>query len=271
MMENCNVIDLKRRRIIVGAGIAVTIAIISSRKTFAQVLVPDDSAIWFQHFDASVGTGGTYIIEGVNFRLIPNMMQGDHHMIVRADTLEIADALSLPGFDITLVARVLKCGPNAAISTKGRDGKNANTSPAGEGKDGANGSPGASGGNIHVFADEFAGQLLLDTSGGKGGDAQSGGHGTTGGVGVAATSKTRGGAGQRGGAGGLAGVPGQGGDSGSVIFSLLEGFPPQTVSVVQNQGRPGTPGSNGGPGDGGPGGQPFDEYDNFAPSPRCPV
>lgn len=83
------------------------------------------------------------------------------------------------------------------ISTRGLNGLPSYTNlAAGIGANGAtDAGRGQDGGALRIFATDFEGSLVIDTSGGTGGDAQAGGQGAAGGPGAIATRVAQGGTG----------------------------------------------------------------------------
>jgi hypothetical protein len=122
---------------------------------------------------------GTQIVQGLNVRVAEGTLPGTHHLKVLADIITIEGAaLSFPGKDLTLVARIIR--GNATISTKGAPGTPSftnETQPV-PGQPGLAADIGQQGGSVTIVA------TVIDTGGGKGGDAQNGAKGLQGAPGV---------------------------------------------------------------------------------------
>jgi hypothetical protein len=164
-------------------------------------LVPLGEDRFSQRFDA---TTNTQTIEGLDFVLNQTLTPAGKHLIVRGDHVTLDGAISLPGNDVTIIARTLNCASGASISTKGRVGNPDYTGDTAlPGKNGAGidndgqkpGGPGGNGGKITIVVGQLIGNLQLDVSGGPGGAAQNGGIGLDGSPGTPANRQHSGGQG----------------------------------------------------------------------------
>lgn len=239
----------------------------------ADVLVPLGDDRFFSRLDSQLNTPGTQIIDGVNFTLDQTMIPATHHLIVRGYEITLSGPLSLPGYNISILAQKLNCEATTTISTAGIIGSpsytNLHADPAPAlGKNGNDGAPatsvnglhapagrGGNGGNITILAQSLTGQLVLQTNGGAGGDAESGSDGAPGTPGANASPPNNPGVqGGPGGQGGHAGVPGNGGSAGSIRVGTLVSLQANQIQTATQGGPPGQPGKNGTPGAGGPSG-----------------
>lgn len=204
----------------------------------------------------------TVTIEALDLTLNQGYMPANRHLIVRGDHITISGSISLPGYNVTIMARQINCQSGATISTTGNVGAPSYTIAAAVGQDGAGagqsgvpaGGRGQDGGQITIIAGEITGSLQLDASGGAGGNAQDGGIGQSGSPGPPAYQNHPGGPGTPGHVGGLAGVPGAGGNGGAVRVGALQNIATASITGKSSGGAAGNPGHNGASGAGGPGG-----------------
>lgn len=206
------------------------------------------------------GDGSTYVLDAIDITLDQSHVTGAKTFVVRADVLRIASTISLPGQNVTLLAREVICGPGAKIITKAPPPEKSFTKvtaasgakPGDSGAPGRNGDNGLDGGAVTLYAQSFEGTLTIDSSGASGGDAENGGPGARGKNGLDAHGMTAGGDAGQGGQGGPAGTPGNGGNGGNVsvyILSVDGAFP--SIAHITTGGDPGATAQNGAPG--GPG------------------
>src|SRR5262245_16450455 len=196
--------------------------------------------------------------------LTDSLIPKDVATIIRADRITISGNVTTRGNNLTMFAREVVSSQDEAILDSRPPGASPDfagrpAAPSGDrgqpGSNGRDGGPGQPGGNITIAVGRMHGKLTINTSGAKGGDAESGGRGGDGVVGpVGAPPRGQGGRGGTGGAGGLTGKPGKAGDGGAISIRYLDGTPVPVIVAMQNAGRPGTPGRHGEPGSGGPGG-----------------
>lgn len=250
---------LSRRECLKSISAGVGLLIVPA-SLFAQVSVgrKDDAAVVL---DATVsGDGSTYFLDAIDITLDQSHITGAKAFVVRTDILRIASSISLPGQNVTLLARQIICGPGAKIITKGPRPANSFTkaaapggsTPGDHGASGRNGDNGPDGGAVTLYAQSFAGTLMIDSSGAAGGDAESGGQGARGKNGLNAHGTTAGGDAGQGGQGGPAGTPGNGGNGGNIRVYILsaDGNLP-AIGHTTAGGAPGASAQNGAPG--GPG------------------
>jgi hypothetical protein len=235
-------------------GAAVSLGVLSRPLRASLILVPLGEDRFIQLDDkASV----TRSIEGIDFTLDQSLMPGNMNVMVRGDRVTLSGVLSMPGMNVTIVARELTCVSGAAISTVGKVGDhNYKGVTAPPGADGASADAGKRGGQIIIYAGKLIGELTLDASGGAGGDAMNGGIGLQGNPGQNATRDHGGGAGNPGRPGGLAGTPGAGGSGGDITVGAIAGTPLANIQCKSSGGTAGNPATNGTPGAGGSGGSP---------------
>ncbi|WP_162878250.1 hypothetical protein [Trinickia diaoshuihuensis] len=206
-------------------------------------------------------SGKDFFLDAIDISLDQSHIPGDGALTVRADTIRIDGLISLPGRDLTILARQIVCGANATISTKAPavavDYAGA-TAPNGvrsgdPGQDGRNGSDGANGGQVLIFAENMSGNLTVDASGAQGGAAENGGDGAPGAHGRDwARGMAQGGDGGVGGRAGAPGKPGNGGNGGRIgvyVVGTITVLPKPIL--VSRGGGAGTPASPGKPGAGG--------------------
>ena len=202
--------------------------------------------------------------EAINLTLQQDLIDLTRHTTIRCDVLTISGSIKTGGKNLTLLARRVTFANAAIIDARGPlpvhdydpasraiDGQ----SPGQDGGKGADGDPGTAGGTVTLIAKEILGLVSVDTSGQKGGTAQSGGNGAKGGVGATGPHPgDAGGSGGTGGRGGLAGVPGKGGDAGSITIASVTQLDRSSVTLVAKQGDAGSSAHHGAPGGPGPGG-----------------
>lgn len=258
---------------LLSSGVAAMYLGLDCRLAKADVLVPLGDDRFFSRLDSQLNTPGTQIIDGVNFTLDQTMIPATHHLIVRGYEITLNGPLSLPGYNILILAQKLNCGAGTTISTAGTTGSPSYTNshaapPTGLGQDGHDGAPatstdglhapagkGTNGGNITILAQSLTGQLILQAPGGAGGDAESGSDGAPGTPGANASPPNHPGVqGGPGGQGGHAGVPGNGGNAGTIRVGTLVGLQTSQIQSATMGGPSGNPGQNGKPGTGGPSG-----------------
>ena len=247
---------LGRRRLLQFAGVAcitgATIAV--PRQARAVPLVPQG----YNRYAVPLvdKATNTRTIQAIDLVLVQELLPGTEHLVVMADTVTIKDSLVFPAKNLTIISRrVVAAG---GISTRGLNGLPSYTNLA-TGID-ANGATdagrGQDGGALRIFATVFEGSLVVDTSGGSGGDAQAGGQGAAGTPGAIAQKQAIGGTGGTGHPGGLAGTPGRGGNAGHVLIATESPVRANTSAIVSLGGSPGKPATHGAPGGPGPGGPP---------------
>jgi len=211
--------------------------------------------------------GKTYFIDSVDLQLDQSHIPGSGALVVRADTVTLSSDISLPGRDLTILARVITISPGVKIITDGPpaatdysgqkapDGQSAGAS----GSTGRTALNGNNGGDITLFADRYSGSVWVSANGSNGGSAESGGNGLKGLHGVNwSLGMPHGGNGGSGGDAGMPGAPGGGGSGGRVVVGVLSSDSPlpQLKGSVKRAaaGDPGKPGNPGDPGDAGNGG-----------------
>jgi hypothetical protein len=235
-------------------GAAVSYGILSRSSFAAAELVPLGEDRFIQLDDQK---SGTRVIEGTDFTLDQSLMPGNMSVVVRGDNVTLSGVLSMPGANVTIVARQLNCVSGATISTVGKVGAPNNKGvTASPGNSGTPAGAGKDGGRIIVYAGTLIGDLTLDASGGLGGDAMNGGVGLDGSPGQNATRGQNGGAGGPGQPGGLAGAPGAGGNGGDITVGVIAGTPIANIHCKSDAGMAGKSALNGSPGTGGRGGAP---------------
>jgi hypothetical protein len=161
-----------------------------------------------------------------------------------------------PGLDLTLLAREIVCTGGAKIDLSGNPPPATNPkAPNGLNSgikcgDGGASAVGTNGGNLVIYAGTITGALAVQSVGGAGADAESGGDGAKGAIRSAWTVNAPAGNGGQGGAAGKAGTPGAGGNGGNVVVNTLD-TTFSAVTAVLSHGAAGAPGNNGNPGAGG--------------------
>lgn len=213
-------------------------------------------------------------LTGVEVILKQNLVSPERNLIVRAETVEIAEAITLPGRAVHIFAREIKCVNGVYIDVSGKTGKdysensraNDGSNDGEAGSHGADGGPGQKGGTIHIMADRLEGKLTLRAKGGKGGSAQNGGNGAKGKRGndgrndekiwyyqddKEVSRRANAGRGYPGGTAGNAGLPGKGGDGGLVIVVIYGGLSEAQLSKDVAAGQPGAKARAGRSGEGG--------------------
>jgi len=214
----------------------------------------------------SQSIGDNYIITAVNVELTTDNVPSGNNLIVYADSIRLKGAINLPGKTVFLLARSI-IADTASINVNGSDGVSALTNRAADGRilgqsgsDGEDGRDGSKGGTVIINAFQIAGNLVINASGGKGGNGQAGGNGLIGGKGSHGADNRDidggpGGKGLKGGDAGKGGAGGKGGDSGIIKIYLVKSLGNNsTIKITRNGGLGGQPGDPGIPGDGGPGG-----------------
>lgn len=226
---------------------------------------------------------GNVSIIGVDVTLTPDLMPVGKNLFVYADTLSIPAPVSLPGMNVSILARRIVApsgsylsvsgGPPApAIVSRAQDGATSAAADGLNGADGTDGAPGANGqdgGTILIHAGTIEGVLALYSNGGQGQTGQDGGNGGDGHQGLpGADGQTTfdprvshspvqgqpGTVGGTGGGGGNAGKSGDGGTAGTVyIWTLTEVIGTSAFVTIQ-PGSPGGANNAGRGGNGGPGG-----------------
>jgi len=269
MRTSLGMLHLSRRqfvRLSAELGVIVLVGI-----PFAKTMADSLDTLGEDHYASRYDpTTNTRIIEATDLELKPEMMVNGKNLIVRADTLRIRQPLSLPGCNITLVAREISCEIGARLSTVGPKGKPDYAGiQAPMDQNGANDAgAGSRAGDVSIFAWSLTGTLAIDATGGDGGDAQSGGKGSQGEGGTAADHDHAAGPGHQGNKGGNAGRPGDGAPGGQVLIAVQTGVDSHVWSATVKGGQPGKPGVNGTPGLGGWGGARAGGVD--VKSYRCP-
>ncbi len=206
-------------------------------------------------------TAPPHYIDGDLIALNQSLIPASCDVIVRADTVALSGLISLKGFNLTIISRVLTVAAGAAISTAALPaqpdytGRRAQpgTDVGAAGQPGQNGGDGLPGGNVFILAGTVSGALVIDASGAAGGGAESGGNGAMGRNGPDWSQPLpRGGDGQRGGAAGNAGKAGNGGNGGAVtVYVLYDKVAPAKARIKSAPGAAGALGSAGQPGGGG--------------------
>jgi hypothetical protein len=237
--------------------------------------LPDSFA--YQRDDSS--PGGTIIV-AVDITLTQDLMPAGRHLVVHADHVTIASALSLPGKNVSIMARRID-SQNGSIDVSGPapstplarapDGSGPTGAsdglPGGPGSDGAPGADGTAAGQIWITSAAIEGHLTLIAHGGAGQTGQDGGNGgdghmgTTGADGIASHMGQQvdqdgqpGNQGGQGGAGGNAGKSGNGGAAGVIKLWTMSVVAQRTVFTAAEPGPPGAPANRGRGGQGGGGG-----------------
>lgn len=240
--------QIARRRFLIAAGmVSITGPLSQPALSSRQSL----GAIEFQRYFTRdlYDAENLMVVQAIGWELSSVTAVPEHDLLVLADNLTISGLVSMPGRNITLVARKILVPPSGArIVTAGTKGvPSYENQIASLGQAGATDTGnGMAGGNISIYATLLAGTLILDTAGGPGGDAQGGGTGLPGPDGIPGTyesAPTTAGTGKM---GGNAGRPGNGGDAGSILVSTEQ----SGSSVIMNAlgGAAGKPGKHGDPG-----------------------
>ena len=240
-----------RRRVLLGAGLCWLVGS-SAVDGQAQPATETQSFRQFnRYFDSRLDVAsGTLVVQAVNWTLSQTGAPETHHLTVLADTLTIDGDVSMPGRNILLVAReIVVAQGTAKISTAGATGAPSYTKQtAALGKHGAvDTGTGQTGGSVAIYATTLRGKLALDTSGGKGGDAQIGGRGNTGSDGKPGTYGTPPSPAGNGNMGMNAGKPGDGGDAGTILV-LTEVALADVLVITSEGGKAGAAASHGEPG-----------------------
>ncbi len=210
--------------------------------------------------------GKTQFIDATDLTLTRDMLPGMASVVIRADIVRVAGTITLPGQNLSILARILVCGNPTSISTAGsgvigsypnqKAGPGASNGANGNG--GSDGQAGGDGGNITIVVGSLIGPLSLDSSGQSGGDAESGGDGAAGQPGQDWSKDSglvAGGNGGNGGQGGMPGKPGNGGNAGNITFLSIQPLSPDQLTTTSAKGFAGTPGTYGNFGAAGSGGQ----------------
>ncbi|MBL8173398.1 MAG: hypothetical protein JNK48_01930 [Bryobacterales bacterium] len=230
---------------------------------------------------ASFKTSTELVIQAVDLRLTPDLVDQTLDLTVYAGRLRLGPPIHLPGRNIRIFAAELINDPGACLDSSGDDAKPEHSyapgKPAGLAPNGLDGAAGAAGGkgqpagSVTLRAASISGPLLIRANGGRGGRGQDGGIGAQGAPGpngaplpssnsgfagdsCSPENGTPGGKGGKGGTAGSAGPGGRGGSAGVLQFLV----PSTEVSLIQVAIQPGPgghPGAHGSPGPGGPGGR----------------
>ena len=221
---------------------------------------PTDDDFWFYEDPVA----NVRYISASDFALSKDLLNPLMDLVVNANEVRIAEVISLPGRNMTIVARTIVFEPQGQIDCSGAAGQpnftEAETgldgSRLGYGQDGQPGSEagnGGHGGAVQLYADTISGNPRIRTGGGAGGRPQNGGSGAPGAPGSnGARIGDGGGNGGSGGKGGLAGQPGNGGNAGMVKIEVSTASDSGQWSIEQPLGTAGLSASHGGPGGEGP-------------------
>lgn len=234
----------------------------------------------------TIGDAKAQVIICLTNTLSQDQMPSGMDLYVYGDDLTIGSKLTLPGNNLTIVARKINFADGAHIDLSGKAGaamlpaKAANGEPgaspqnpdATDGRIGLPGNPGQPAGNLKLVAGSMTGALTTHCDGGAGSPGQDGGDGGTGlkgadGAKFITTEKSGpphlvyelvsqgqpGTNGGRAGSGGAGGAGGNGGKGGQVIVQTLSRFEVGN-GVSCAAGAPGQGGAGGVPGSAGAGG-----------------
>lgn len=245
--------------------------------------------IAFTAEDQPINGATVHVITCLTATLAQDEMPAGKDLIVYSDDLTISTALSIPGQNLTIIARTVTLGDGASVNLSGADGVNswqgkarngdpgasAQAPDATDGDAGTKGADGQNAGNFTLVAGTITGTMPVTCRGGVGAKGQDGGDGGTGLRGAdGANFQTQevsgppnmvntlvhdglpGMNGGRAGAGGEGGQGGAGGNGGIVTIGYMVGPAPIVTSTCLGGagGTGGAGGAAGKAGDGGTGG-----------------
>ena len=193
--------------------------------------------------------GDTVVWHGLSMDIHTIRGSQEQNLTVYADVLTINGqngSVRLPGKNVYIFAREVRCIGNAIIDASGADITESERVNAGQldnrtadkgadGKDGDAGKAGNAGGNVRIFAESITGPLTVNVSGGRGGRGQDGGDGESGPTPppagdidnhVAANNINPGRRGGNGGNAGRGGAGGRGGDAGTAEINVVQSVQP---------------------------------------------
>lgn len=194
-----------------------------------------------------IGGVPTTVITCLTNELTQEQLAPGMDLIICGDEITISGPLSLPGQNMTIIARTVTIGAGASIDLSGAAGAPLSPAQAGNGLPGASaqqpdatdgtagqtGNHGQASGSLVLAAGTVSGTVAVTCQGGAGGPGQQGGDGGT----------------------------GLDGANGANYVDEQTGGPPNFITVLVSQGQPGTNGGRAGfggaggqGGDGAPGG-----------------